>query len=356
MKKIMLLCALIVAFVMPVTSNAQLGGLIKKGKDKVTKAAKSEAQSATTKAIDANRPPLPWPMSSNASYKGMGVDDYLMNLEKESKADVEALREQLYARYKSNAQLIKSNSPVASEASQENKRFKEMLASVQGLIGMQLSGVSITPQGAIQQKNVQRLILGNNGGGIGVYAIGDKIGDFRFVNLSMNSAYLNENDLATAKNAALRMRRVQDLFKGVHEMFEEAGETCDDQTRYIYNYAGIYAMGVEGACEKNKPENIERRAMPKAGSLHASLKAQALKIAKAQNPNVIDVVITSNNWDVKYKGAVISHRSVYGYYVVQDANGKMCLSRAWTQSYEGGGKYGALRAGGVGVENEFYVK
>ena len=356
MKKIMLLCALIVTFVMPITSNAQLGGLIKKGKDKVTKAAKSETQSATTKAIDANRPPLPWPMQDKPYYNGMDAHEFLQSLASQSKESVETLRELLYARYKSNAKIINSNGPKYMEAKQENERFWSFVSSAQTVISINISGVDISSTGAITQNGVKRLVTGREGGGIGYYVVGDAPGEYRFVTLGMTGAYLNDEELAVAKNAALRMRRMQDLFKGLHVMLEEVGEQCDYRDRYIYNLAGIYAMGVEEACNKNTPANIQRRAMPKAGALNSSLKASALKVAKAQNPNVVDVVITSDNWDVKRKGGVISHRSVYGYYVVQDANGKKCLSRSWTQSYMGGGKYDTMRAGGVGVEADFYVK
>ena len=356
MKKIVLLVAIIATFAFPITSNAQLGGLLKKGKEKVAKTAKSEAQKATDKAVEANRPPLPWPMQNKPYYNGMDAHEFLQSLASQSQESVVALHDQLYARYKSNAQIIKASGPKYMEAKQENERFWAFVSSAQTVISINLSGVDISSTGAITQNGVKRLVTGREGGGIGYYVVGDAPGEYKFVTLGMTGAYLNDEELAVARDAALRMRRMQDLFKGLHVMLEEVGEQCDYRDRYIYNFAGIYATGVEEACSKNTPENIERRAMPKAGALNSSLKAQALKVAKAQNPNVVDVVITSNNWDVKRKGSVITHRSVYGYYVIQDSNGKKCTSRAWTQSYLGGGKYDTLRAGGVGVEADFYVK
>ena len=356
MKKIILLLVAIATFAIPTASNAQLNGLLKKGKEKAKNALKNEGKKAADKAVDATRPPLPWPMQNKPYYNGMDAHEFLQSLAGQSKESVEALREQLYARYKSNAQLIKASGPKYMEAKQENERFWSFVSSAQTVMSINISGVDISSTGAITQNGVKRLVTGREGGGIGYYVVGDAPGEYRFVTLGMTGAYLNDEELAVAKDAALRMRRMQDLFKGLHVMLEEVGEQCDYRDRYIYNLAGIYAMGVEEACNKNTPANIQRRAMPKAGALNSSLKASALKVAKAQNPNVIDVVITSNNWDVKRKGGVISHRSVYGYYVVKDSNGKKCLSRAWTQTYLGGGKYDSLRAGGVGVEADFYVK
>ena len=81
-----------------------------------------------------------------------------------------------------------------------------------------------------------------------------------------------------------------------------------------------------------------------------------LQVAKAADPDVVDVIITSAAWDVKMKGAIPVNRNVYGYYVVKDAQGLMCVSRMWTEDYIGNGKYGKMRAGGVGVSSPFYIK
>jgi hypothetical protein len=96
--------------------------------------------------------------------------------------------------------------------------------------------------------------------------------------------------------------------------------------------------------------------MPKTGSMHAKFKAEALAIAKADDPKVLDVIITSNDWDVVMKGIVPERRNIYGYIITQDKLGKKCSERVWTQKYQGDGKYGKLKAGGVGVSADFYVK
>jgi hypothetical protein len=56
------------------------------------------------------------------------------------------------------------------------------------------------------------------------------------------------------------------------------------------------------------------------------------------------------------KGIVPERRNIYGYIITQDKLGKKCSERVWTQKYQGDGKYGKLKAGGVGVSADFYVK
>ena len=162
--------------------------------------------------------------------------------------------------------------------------------------------------------------------------------------------------MASAVDAAKRSRKFQILTLAIHKMLDEAGEKYDYDDRYMYNYSGMLAKAIEEALQGNSPENIEYRAMPKAGSMQAKFKSEALAIAKADDPKVIDVIITSNDWDVLMKGLVPERRNIYGFYVTQDELGKKCTERVWTQKYQGDGKYGKLKAGGVGVSADFYVK
>ena len=200
----------------------------------------------------------------------------------------------------------------------------------------------------------------NNGGGLGAYAVGTINGNCKFVGVLSTSGdkYLDDEAIAWANRAVKRMRKVQILGYNIRGLAEEVGMPIKetDYLPVLYNLAAMYAGVTEKAIANNKPENIARKARPAAGALHSSLKAKALAVAKAEDSNVTDVIITSKTWDVKRKGAAITHRSVYGYYLVKDKIGTKCVPRAWTQDYKGGGKYGSLRAGGVGTTEEFYIK
>ena len=361
------------AMVVPTTANAQLGGLVKKAKQKAEKAvdkkkdeakkeAKDAASNAKAQAFNTQRPELPWPMAENGTYNGTSAEDFLHNIVDVPKEELETLRQQMDARFKSNGMIIKASNEkliddydLIQSAKKENQRWWDFYGMMRNITGIGLSNVEITKDGAINKDNASYLVTSREGGGIGYYVI-KQDGKFKFANLAQQGAFLNSEDLKTAQEAAQRMRQFQVLTIGIHQMLEEVGEKYDYKDRYMYNMEGIYAMAIEEACKCNTPENIEYQAMPKAGSMQAKFKAEALAIAKQNNKDVIDVVITSNDWDVKMKGLVPSHRSIYGYVITKDEHGKICSSRAWTQSYQGNGSYGKLRAGGVGVTSDFYVK
>ena len=137
----------------------------------------------------------------------------------------------------------------------------------------------------------------------------------------------------------------------------------ENLTKVAVAVALLFAVNMEADAQfgnllnkANSPANIERRAMPKAGSLNSQLHAAALAIAKKRMQNVVDVVITRDQWDIKRNAlGVILYRVAYGYYIVKDEQGRKAVSHSWAQDYQGG-KYGSLRHFGVGAEGSFYVK
>ena len=313
----------------PTASYAQFGslkGLVKKAKEKAqeTVGNSTESISGVTEGV------------SSAEES----DEYLV-----------ALRDQMYARFKTNAKLAQASD---MNAMSENQNLTRFYYAIFNIINCNVFNVSAIG-GKIDARDAHYLITSNKGSGIG-YFVTDKGGKFQFVTQKDDGAFLNGEELATAKQAAVRMRKLQILTTGLNEMYQSAGEDCDRGLQTMNEYCGLYADAVEKACANNTPENIERKPRPAAGKMHAQLKAQALQVAKAEDPDVVDVIITSAVWDVKMKGLVPLLRNVYGYYVVKDAQGLMCLSRAWTEDYLGDGKYGKMRPGGVGVGSPFYIK
>ncbi len=152
------------------------------------------------------------------------------------------------------------------------------------------------------------------------------------------------------------MHLFQLFTKDIHLLWDEVGEKYSNTQKYMYYNQNVYANAADQAIAQNSPENIDYKPMPKAGSMQAKFKSEALAIAKADDPKVIDIVITSDDWDVVMKGLVPERRNIYGYYITQDELGKKCAERVWTQKYQGNGNYGKLKAGGVGVSSDFYVK
>ena len=375
-KSFLLVVYLIGALLLPIPTNAQLSklkGLGYKVKEKVTeKVNKSgntivESVSETTVPTNAAttddvteeavvavvQTPAPWPMSENPTYNGKDVRTFLYNIVDESDEYLTKLREDMYSRYKENAKIISSMGEGYFEAQSENQNLMRFYYEIQTIVHINVGNVHIN-NGVINANDPHLLITSRKGGGIG-YWVMNKNGNFRFCTSGGDGAYLDDEDLAIAKEAALRMRKMQIITYALHVMLKEAGEQCDPYIRALYNFSGIYANAVEKACEANTPENIERKPRPKAGAMHSSMKDQALTVAKANNSNVVDVIITSASWDVKMRGFVPVNRNIYGYYVVKDEHGLMCLPRMWTQDYNNG-KYGKLRAGGTGTESPFYIK
>ena len=71
---------------------------------------------------------------------------------------------------------------------------------------------------------------------------------------------------------------------------------------------------------------------------------------------VVDVVITSDSWQVERNAAGQPiRRVIFGYSIVQTEHGKMATRVSWAEDHQGGGKYGGLRAYGNGMES-YYVK
>ena len=349
MKRLFIIIAVTMgALSVPTVSYAQLGGLVKAAKKKAKEAvgnigdkAKDAVGSGNIagEVVSAARGETPWPMKEWPSYNGKEPREFLLNIVDISDEEVTALRDQLFARYKSNVPLVKSGNFQAEE---ENDRFVKFYSEIVMINNLNL--------GNTLYKN------GKLGGGIGCVVFQRDGTNFRFSSFHGDGVYLDDEDLKTAKEAAQRMRKFQLLTKDIENVFTSVVEKCDDDFRHMYDYSGMYANAVEQACKANTPANIDRKPRPANGSLHASLKAQALAVAKAQDSDVVDVIITSNSWDVKMKGLVPSHRNVSGYYVTKDEHGLQCRRRLWTEDYQGNGQYGKLRAGGVGTESPFYIK
>ena len=360
------------AMAIPTTAHAQFGGLVDKAKkkaeqvvdkkkDDAKKEAKKAKDDAKMQALETQRPPLPWPMSENPQYNGKSVEEFLKSIADVPDEEVKALREQLDARFKHNHVLDKINSgpdydvKLWESIQKENERWWKFYSTLGHITSTALDGVYADGDGTLHAENPSYFLNGRGSGPRGI-RIERHDGKFKFCSLGHQAIFLNEQEVAAATDAAKRSRKFQILTLAIHKMLDEVGEKYDYSDRYMYNYAGMLAKALEEALEGNKPENIEYKAMPKAGSMQAKFKSEALAIAKADDPNVIDIVITSNDWDVVMKGLVPERRNIYGYYITQDKLGKICKERVWTQKYQGDGSYGKLKAGGVGVSADFYVK
>ena len=298
--------------------------------------------------------PIPWPMSGGL-YKGNDARAFLYGIADESDAELILLRDQYLARYKSNIGHISNFDQQSDQAYQENQNFLRFLYEMNTILLGNISNVWVSYDGSIDDSRAYYLITRRGGGGIGCFAT-QKDGKFLFVTKEGNGTFLDAEELAIAKEASVRMRKFQILTQGLRDVMKTDASNYDANIGAMYDICGLYATAVEKACEGNTAANIERKPRPASGSLHNQLKAAALSVAKADDPDVVDVIITSSQWDVKMNGAVPVNRNIYGYYIYKDENGLQCYSRMWTEDYQGNGKYGPLRKGGVGTGSPFYIK
>jgi len=368
------------AMSVPTTANAQLGGLVNKAKKKaeqvvekkkedVKKEAKKAKDDAKMSALETQRPPLPWVMDPNGTYNGIGMEEFVDRMaEMDITEDgLKELRSQLDARFKHNHTLDQINSgpdydvKLWESIQKENERYWQFYDKISSWTLVLINSTKVTEDanGAVSVSTKGSLMTANKyrakGSAQGITLV-SRNGKYVFATLGGQGSFLNAADLEGAKKCAKQMHLFQIFTKDTPQLWDELGEKYSNTQKYMYYNQNVYANAADQAIANNTPENIDYKAMPKAGSMHAKFKAEALAIAKADDPNVLDVIITSNDWDVVMKGIVPERRNIYGYIVTKDELGKKCSERVWTQKYQGNNNYGKLKAGGVGVSSDFYVK
>ncbi len=379
-KTLLVAAITLAAMSVPSTANAQLGGLVNKAKKKaeqvvekkkedVKKDAKKAKDDAKMQALETQRPPLPWVMDPNGTYNGIGMEEFVDRMvEMDITEDgLKELRSQLDARFKHNHVLDKINSgpdydvKLWESIQKENERYWQFYDKISSWTLVLINSTKVTEDanGAVSVSTKGSLMTANKyrakGSAQGITLV-SRNGKYVFATLGGQGSFLNAADLEGAKKCAKQMHLFQIFTKNTPQLWDELGEKYSNTQKYMYYNQNVYANAADQAIANNTPENIDYKPMPKAGSMHAKFKAEALAIAKADDPNVLDVIITSNDWDVVMKGIVPERRNIYGYIVTKDELGKKCSERVWTQKYQGNNNYGKLKAGGVGVSSDFYVK
>ena len=387
-KTLLVAAITLAAMSVPSTANAQFGGLVKKAKDKAKEKveqavdkkknevvekgkekAKEAKNDATFKALNSQRPEMPWVMGRTARFYSSDdelkayIDEGLAKLTEDEAKD---LREKLFARYKNNLMLqtaMKEGGIDDYNLSESLRNEQEMFhiffdllesKVVHSSLGMTNESLDLDRESATFK--YQRPSFTIPAGNAVCSAVKDASGKvfFRKV-IGGDKVFLKGDALQQAKDYIQLFRNIFTISQSIGKFAKEVGEE-PEKHGFLPFRTLEWLDRMNAAMANNTVENIEYRAMPKAGSMHAKFKAEALAIAKADDPNVIDVVITSDDWDVLMKGVVPERRNIYGYYITQDEIGKICKERVWTQKYQGNGNYGKLKAGGVGVSADFYVK
>ncbi len=381
---IMLLCAS--------PASAQLGNLGKIAKNKVTGTGEYMARKAKEKGEQKARqkmweivkkkvlggsqmPELPWIMDEGVtksystpvpdSEKDKNITWYVTNLDRIPEAEVRDMKAKLDARYNANKKILIAKETgvfsqlggytdaLLSEIEKEQGRWESFYGEIS-----QYMLVSVVRSDKMKDNGNHNWTLIWDPGQIIVnadkavfYVAKNKSGKLQFYSFSTEQgAYASSADLEKIKKNISVVEKLGILLEGLTTEFDSRPDDKYELEK-LYAKTQIWVTLVSQAMGNNTPDNVEKAAMPKAGKLNASLKAKALAIAKSDDSSVLDVVITSNNWEVK----PLERRIVYGYVIRKDELGKMAVERSWCQDYMGGGKYGSLRHYGVGLKS-FYVK
>ena len=169
----------------------------------------------------------------------------------------------------------------------------------------------------------------------------------------------SDEEIRVAKMDVRMALNIAHLFDGFPIEWWRAqyeGEHNQDDFDHFYWNAILFVEKVSEAIKNNSPANIEYKPMPKPGSMNASMKTKILSLEKSEFPDVVDVVITSNAWEIQKNAAGQPvRRVIYGYSIVNTSNGKMANRVSWAEDHQGGGRYGAVHGYGNGMET-FYVK
>ena len=168
---------------------------------------------------------------------------------------------------------------------------------------------------------------------------------------------VDDDEIYIANVAFVLVRNIGIIYEnGVMQFLQEVYPSDKDRFERTYNTCLLYLDAMNKAIENNKTTQLAVQPMPKAGAMNASMKAKVLPLEKAIAKEVVDCVVTSDNWEVQKDvlGNPI-RRVIYGYSIVQTAKGKQATRVSWAEDYQGGGTYGAVHAYGVGG-GQFYVK
>ena len=388
------LMAIAIMFGCANTAHAQFGNIIDKATKTVTGTAEHMADKALEKAQQKARkkmydivkkkvlngkqmPEQPWPMEEKAFKENIfppqdkspyNLTYFVYNLPNESPENLAKLRDQLTARYKANQKIMIANeaglfsqlggytSALLTEVEQEQGRWDAFYGELWQRTYILFSNYKkrdVNGQGAWE--------ITWKAGDIScpvdksTYWIYEKNGKMGFFDINGYGAYATAADQKHIKDEIARMDAIALLTEGLTNEGDDQYGNEKNGMALLHAVAVTWSNAVKKALKNNSPENLEKQPMPKAGSLNKQFKAQALKLAKQNDPSVIDVVITSNTWDIKREYGVPKHRVIYGYVIRNDEVGKHASKRSWCQDYQGGGKYGGLRNFGVGTES-FYVK
>ena len=351
-------------------ANAQLGGLLNKAKSAIKNKANEAVEDTKKKAnkkkeelqtkVDEKQasltlgeaPECPWVLAKGV--KPADVENLVANLGKMDHEKTKAFAQQIDERAKYNKYMLENmktggpvpfNSTIFNSATEEKRNWEALYGKILNRgDAMGPGNLRKTDQGWGTDTDI-RIIIDTKE----QIFVTMKEGKGMFCSLGGDGIYVDESQMPLANNALLFNLNAATLFEGFAQHQDKALERS-------YNRALMAAKLIGEAISNNSPDNLEKRAKPKAGSMNGAWRAKALALAKQKYKNVVDVIIVSNSWDIKKNAlGVPINRIIYGYVLSNDKVGTRAMRVSWDQKYQGG-NYGELKNYGVAAESPFYVK
>lgn len=324
----------------------------KKKADKEVENAKSKAVSKGIESVLGDAPDCPWLMAEDADpakveslIKQLGSMNHEKTKEFAKQIDARVLYDQKIVEGMNNGTIPKDEG-VRSKAEKELEKWNYFIRNMGGTGSHSTTFVMEKgEEGWFTNERV--LIIIHTKDNVYVTA---RDNEGMFCSLAYTGIYADEQAVKDA---------TKDYLFNLNEavIMENVASKQSESYEREYNRALLCAKLIGDAIKNNKPENLEKKARPAAGSMNGTFKAKALALAKQQDSSVTDVVITSSSWDVKTNSLGIPiKRVIYGYIFKKDKVGTKASARSWAQKHMGGGKYADLTNDGVGVEADFYVK
>ena len=412
MKKICRLLPVVLLLLVSAQANAQLGNVLNRAKNAVQQGISRTTQQASgtiinavegndkgndtgkaqTSNVQSSRendskstipagPEVPELMKLAPSWNpydatGQAISKFVWGLRRTPNAEVRALAEKLTARAKYDREILAGMESEKYEYDYDTKEKLENEVANWTNLYTQLGQVASLlfsaefkqdNQGLWYYEGTKLFLVGTSTTGVEASSADVKPGSnclfttrdnkTFFCDAGYQPIFASDDQVAMAKLDVNMMLNIAILFEGYpveYRLANERGVLATEYAQY-YNRALSYAHTGQEAIAGNSIDNIEFKPMPRAGALNGSLKSQALAIEKAKGANRIDVVITSDSWEVQTNplGTPI-RRVIYGYSIVNTDAGKRANRVSWSEDYQGG-SYGKLHAYGVGTES-FFVK
>lgn len=307
-------------------------------------------------------PEVPWCMNYELNSKtGYILNERIISM---SENEARVLREKMDKRLAYDNKLIDIyyNTQLVPKAKYDTCAFEvqcyfHFLSSVASIVYHGYSG-------EIEEENnklVARTKSVHYNGVIKVYKK-DGVCNF-YYDYGVEKTYLEPNDVEDVKKYLKEIQIIKALL--------QSDKTMDD-VRKLKAYkddAESALCGYVRACEtyqfltealaNNDIKYLRTKPMPVAGKMQASLKAKAFALAKAKEtgPELIDIVITSDDWAiVRNDFGTILRRQIRGFVIWNKKGISNVASECyWYQEFEGN-NYGSLKYGGTYTNNSFYVK